>query len=240
MATHDKARQLKCSCLVICYCDVGLAPISLATLYVLRTLLTSLVTCTFLKLKEMTGKVTKYFALSTSSRILITSAGVLSLSIVIWASRLSPPAVAMARLGNDVHMLHVKIYLKYKVHMSHIRRSIACDELDEHVYEWYMRSVYGICVAYMVYAYTIRFFQRSYTPLYAILPYTLYIYAYMRICIYTHIYTGQPYICGTEHKQKYEVRKRYTWQGRSQRQADTQKTKSNRSSTCTFCHRDSA
>ena len=52
-----------------------------------------------------------------------------------------------------------------------------------------------ICVAYMVYAYTIRFFQRSYTPLYGILPYTLYIYAYMRICIYTHIYTGQPYKC---------------------------------------------
>ena len=132
---QGKKRQLKFSCLVICYCDASLAPISFATLYVLRILLASLVIGTFLQLKEMIGKGTKYFALSTSSRISITSAGVLSLSIVICASRLSPPAVAMARLGNDVHMLHVKIYLYHKLHMSHIIRSIACDELDEHVYE---------------------------------------------------------------------------------------------------------
>ena len=42
----------------------------------------------------------------------------------------------------------------------------------------------GVCVAYVVYAYTIRFFQLSYTPFYVILSYTLYIYACMRVCIY--------------------------------------------------------
>ena len=72
---QGKKRQLKFSCLVICYCDASLAPISFATLYVLRILLASLVIGTFLQLKEMIGKGTKSYALSTSSRISITLGG---------------------------------------------------------------------------------------------------------------------------------------------------------------------
>ena len=115
MTRQDKTRQLKSSCLIISYCDVSLAPISLATLYVLRTLLASLVTGTFLRLKEMIGNGKKNFILSTSSRISTTSAGVLSLAIVICASWLSPPIVDMARLGNDVHPPHMLITLKFQI-----------------------------------------------------------------------------------------------------------------------------
>ena len=68
---------------------------------------------TFLQLKEMIGIGTISFALSTSSRISATSASVLSLSIVTCASRPSPHTVAMARLGHNVHMLHVPVSFCY-------------------------------------------------------------------------------------------------------------------------------
>ena len=129
--------------LFICNSYVSLGPISVATLEELRA---SLVSWHFLQLKEVTGKGTTSVTLSTSSRISITSAGVLSLSIVICASRRAPPTVAMAKLGNDVNTLHVPILFKFILNILHMICSIACNELDEHVCEWYVHIVYGISV----------------------------------------------------------------------------------------------
>ena len=110
---------------------------------------------TFLQLKEMTGKGTTSLALSTSSRISITSAGVLLLSIVMFASRPSPHSVAMARLGHDVHITWyvacANIVLILIVHDTyHTKHRV-----------W---RTWRKCLR-VVYTYSIRFFQRSYTPL---------------------------------------------------------------------------
>ena len=100
--------------------NVSLGPISVPTLDESVASLQAWSVGTFLQLKEMIGNGTTSFTLSTSSRISITSADVLSLSIVTCASWLSPPTVAIARLCNDTHMLHVPISLECKLRMLHI------------------------------------------------------------------------------------------------------------------------